>query len=55
MTAFVQICLADTDVNVLATLSIGVIAALVWASILEYRKARRKRRRLASKHRVPLE
>jgi hypothetical protein len=55
MTAFVQICLADADVNVLATLSVGVIAAIAWASVHEYRKARRKRRRLASKHRKLVE
>jgi hypothetical protein len=51
MTAFVQIVLADTDVNVLATLSVGVIAALVLSGVHEYRKARRKRRRLESKRR----
>jgi hypothetical protein len=55
MTALIQICLADTDVNVLAALSMGVIAAIVLASLHEYREARRKRRRLASKHRVHLE
>jgi hypothetical protein len=55
MIAFVQICLADADVNVLATLSVGVVAAIVWASAHEYREARRKRRLLARKHREPLE
>jgi hypothetical protein len=55
MIAFVQICLADTDANVLATLSVGVIAAIVWSSVHEYRKARRKRRRLERNRRKPVE
>jgi hypothetical protein len=55
MTAFVQICLADADVNVLATLSVVVIAAIVWSSVHEYRKARRKRRRLEGKRRKLVE
>jgi hypothetical protein len=38
MTAFVQIILADTDVNVLATLSVGVVVALVWSSVQEFEK-----------------
>jgi hypothetical protein len=55
MAAFIQICLADTDVNVLATLSLGIVAAIVLASLHEYRKARRKRSRHASKQPVHLE
>jgi hypothetical protein len=51
MTAFVQMFLADTDVNVLAALSAGAVAALVWSSVHEYREACRKRRRLESKRR----
>jgi hypothetical protein len=55
MTASVQICLANTDVNVVAALSVGVIAALVWSGVHEYQKARRKRRRLESKRRKLME
>jgi hypothetical protein len=55
MTGFVQIFLAATDANVLAALSIGVIAVLIWSSVHEYRKARRKRSRLENKHRKLVE
>jgi hypothetical protein len=55
MTASIQICLAETDATVLAALSAGVIAALVWVSFQEYQKARRTRRRLESKRRQLVE
>ena len=55
MTAAVHVLLADADANVLATLSVGVIAAIVWSSVQESRKARRNRRRLERKHRMPVE
>jgi hypothetical protein len=55
MTAFVEVFLADTDASVLAALSVGVVAVLVWSSVHEYRKADRKRRRLESKRRKLVE
>jgi hypothetical protein len=55
MTALVPICLADSDVNTLAALSVGAVGILVWSSIYEYRKARRKCRRLESKRRKLVE
>ena len=49
MTANVQISLATADVTVLALLSVGVMAAIVWSSVRESRRAGRRRRRLESK------
>jgi hypothetical protein len=54
MINFIQICLADIDTNVLATLSVGIIVALVCSRVHEYRKERRRRRRLERKRQMPV-